>query len=111
MAKQFCLYCDEEHDYYEWKYKTWSVDGKDKQGWVCGKHTRVHYPEFIGEAAKEDRKKYFKSALQPYRSGVLSKEYIDAHGTKGIKATQKQIRNAKNVWSDLSGWSQRDKSL
>ena len=112
MAKTFCLYCNEEHEYYEWKNKKWLMpDGTTKDGWVCGKWTRVKgKTEWVDETTKEQRKEYFNSTLQPYREGQLSKEYLEAHGTKGIKPTQSQIKNAKHTWKDLDGWSTREKS-
>jgi len=111
MSQAFCLYCNKKHDFYEWKHKKWPMpDGTEKEGWVCGKHTKVGYHEFTTEQIKEDRLKFFNSSLQPYRDGELSREYVEAHGTKGIKASPEQIRKAKNVWTDLSGWRNRDKS-
>ena len=79
------------------------------------RHRRARTPlkqgiEFVPDKVKEDRKEHFKSILQPRREGYLSKEYIEAHGTKGIKATSKEIRKAKNLWSDLPGWRHRDRA-
>lgn len=55
--------------------------------------------EMVGDDIKRQRKDYGKSVVQPYNSrGELSKEYIDAHGTKGIKATPTEIKKAKNIW-------------
>lgn len=59
--------------------------------------------EFTSESIKSQRKEYGKSIVQPYRSGQLSKEYLDAHGTKGINPTAKEIKNAKPVWSEDFG--------
>lgn len=112
MAKTFCLYCNKTHDFYEWKYRHWPMpDGTEKEGWVCGKWVKISYPEFTTDSIKEDRKKYFKSTLQPYRDGQLSKEYVEAHGTKRINARPDEIRNAKEVWKDLSGHQGWKKSL
>lgn len=64
--------------------------------------------EFTSDAIKEGRKKYFKSIIQKYRDGQLSKEFIDAYPERakamvkeGIH-TEKEIKNAKNVWGDIS---------
>lgn len=65
----------------------------------------------ISKELKKERVKYFKSILQPYRNGFLSREYIEAYGTKGIDVTQKEINEAKYVYKDLDGWSNRHKSL
>ncbi len=67
--------------------------------------------EIVDESTKEDRKKYFKSLLQPYRRGQLSREYIEAHGTKGINPTPEEVRKSKHVWKDLKGWRTRNKSI
>lgn len=56
--------------------------------------------EFTTDSIRYQRKAYSKDIIQPYRSGELSKEYLDAHGSEGIKATPKQIKNARNVWKD-----------
>ena len=64
--------------------------------------------EFTSDAIKEGRKKYFKSIIQKYRDGQLSREYIEAYPERakamveqGIH-TEKEIKQAKNVWSDIS---------
>lgn len=59
--------------------------------------------ELTTEAIKKDRKTYGKSIVQPYRGGVLSKEYLDAHGTKGINPTPQEIKKARNVWTEDFG--------
>ena len=110
MAKQYCLYCREKHEYHSWKYKRWPTEDGEVEGWVCGKHTKVSYPEFTSENIKDERKKFFKSITQPYREGQLSKEYLEAHGTKGINPTDEQIRKAKYTWKGLPGWRHRNKS-
>lgn len=47
---------------------------------------------------KEERIIYSKDTVQPFREGVLSKEYLRVNGTKGINATKDDIRNAREVW-------------
>src|SRR5258708_235484 len=56
--------------------------------------------EITTDNIKTDRKIYSDDILQPYRSGQLSKEYIQKYGTKNIVATKEEIKNAKNVWDD-----------
>jgi hypothetical protein len=56
--------------------------------------------EFTSEQIKEARKVYKKDIIQPYRDGVLSKEYLEQYGTKGIKPSEEDIKNAKYVWND-----------
>ena len=77
----------------------------------CGGFGLGKLPEFTTQEIKNNRVKYFNSIVQPYRNGELSKEYVDAHGTKGINATEKEIRNARDVWKDTEGYSTRKKSL
>lgn len=57
--------------------------------------------EMVGEEIKRQRKEFAKSIIQPYRNGELSREYLEAFGTKNIKPTQKEIKQAKPVWKDL----------
>lgn len=57
--------------------------------------------EMVGESIKRERKEYAKSIVQPYRRGELSREYLEAYGTKGIKATPEEVKKAKYVWSDI----------
>lgn len=54
--------------------------------------------ELTTDAIKSDRKEFKKDIVQPWRNGQLSKEYVDAVGTKYIKATPEEIKNAKPVW-------------
>jgi hypothetical protein len=110
MSKLFCVVCNKETEYYEWTHKKWELATGIIEGWGCGRHQRVSYPEFVPDSLKEDRKKHFRAILQPFRGGEVSKEYIEAHGTKHIKATPQQIAKAKYVWKDLPGWSYRNKS-
>jgi hypothetical protein len=61
-------------------------------------------PEWIPDRIREERVKYAKDIVQPWRNGQLSKEYIEHNGTKGIKVTPEQIKNAKYVWKgDVPG--------
>lgn len=57
--------------------------------------------EFVPDRIKEDRKEFKDQTIQPFRNGVLSKEYIDLYGTKHISATDEEVKNAKNVWGEL----------
>lgn len=61
--------------------------------------------EFTPDYVKESRKEYAKSIIQPYRGGVLSKEYIDTFGTKGIRATEDEVKKAEYVWDDQPNMS------
>ncbi len=64
--------------------------------------------ELTTDKIKNDRKEFKKDIYQPFRNGQLSKEYVDAVGTKYIKATPEEIKNAKNIWSDLEYYESGD---
>lgn len=58
-----------------------------------------------GEEIKQQRKEYRDDAIQPFRGGVLSKEYVDKYGTKGINVEPGEVKQAKYVWgSDKTGY-------
>lgn len=56
--------------------------------------------EFVGADIQQQRAEYGKSIIQPWRGDTLSKEYLELNGTKGIKVTEKDVKNAKYVWGD-----------
>lgn len=58
--------------------------------------------EFTSDSIKSQRKEYLKSTLQPYRSGELSQEYLQAYGTKNINPTAKEVKRARPVWKDIT---------
>jgi hypothetical protein len=58
--------------------------------------------EVVPESTKSSRKQFRRDILQPFRGGVLSKEYLQAYGTKGINVDAQEIKNAKNVWKENS---------
>lgn len=58
--------------------------------------------EMVGEDIKKDRKIYKDDTIQPFRSGVFSKEYYKKYGTKGAKVTQEDLKTMKNVWEENS---------
>ena len=101
---EYCQGCCKEHDDYAWHFS------REFEGWICSKHFKVTYKEIEPESIKEDRKKYFNAVVQPFRSGELSREYVEAHGTKGLSVTKEEVKKSKYVWKDLAGWSSRDKS-
>lgn len=68
------------------------------------------YPEITTDSIREQRREYNKDIIQPYRDGVLSKEFLEEYGTNGIQVTEKEIKDAKYVWQDSKGWWDRDKS-
>lgn len=54
--------------------------------------------EMIPGRIKEERKERYDDTLQPFRKGVLSKEYLSKYGTKYIKVSPDEIKNSRNVW-------------
>ena len=56
--------------------------------------------EFTSESIKTQRKQYAQDILQPYNKGELSKEYLDRYGKGRLKATDREIKRAKKVWTD-----------
>jgi len=56
--------------------------------------------ELTTDAIKNDRKEFKKDIYQPFRGGEVSKEYLDANGRDGIKVTDEEVKNARNLWGD-----------
>lgn len=56
--------------------------------------------ELAGDEIKEGRRMFKKDVIQPYRNGVLSKEYINAYGSKGLTVTHEDIKEAQYVWNN-----------
>lgn len=66
--------------------------------------------EFTSDSIIDQRREYKKDIIHPFRDGLLSKEYIREYGTSGIDVTPKEIKNAKEVWGDVRGKWNIDKS-
>ena len=98
----YCEGCKKFHSSRSWIFK--------KGSWYCTKYHKPTSIEFVPGRIKDSRKEYFNSIVQPYRQGELSKEYIEAHGTKGIDPTPEEIMKAKDVWKDLEGYKTRKHS-
>ena len=67
--------------------------------------------EFTSGEIKEGRKEYARSIIQKYRNGELSREYVEAYPERAkamVKTgihTEKEIKQARSVWSDvLPNW-------
>lgn len=59
--------------------------------------------EFISQELKDQRKAYSDDFHPAHRKGVPSKEFRDRWGAKAMKRqgfTDKEIKNAKDVWND-----------
>ena len=60
------------------------------------------YIEFTSDEIKSQRVQFADDILKPYRSGEVSKRYIQKYGTKGIEVTEKEVKEAMDkpdVWS------------
>lgn len=63
------------------------------------------FVEFVPDAIKEDRVKYKRDIVQPFRDGQPSKEFIDTYPERSKKMfTNEERRKAKPVWTDVAGW-------
>ena len=75
-------------------------DCLDRQKWIIKPNQQI---EFTSNEIKENRRKYFKSIIQPYRDGMPSKEYADAYPEQASKMFKKYKKNEiKNVWGDIT---------
>lgn len=64
--------------------------------------------EFTTDSIRSQRREFRKDIIQPYRDGVISKEFIEEYGPSGF--SKEQIKQAEYVWKDTSNWHDRDKS-
>jgi len=58
--------------------------------------------EFTTDSIREQRKEFAKDIIQPFRHGQLSKEYVEAWGTKHLNVKPEEVKKAKNTWQELS---------
>jgi len=102
--KQLCVLCHKIHDSTNWKYAEYQTPEGYRWGWFCNKWYKPKTYEFVPQRIKDERVKYRKEILQPYRSGQLSKEFCEEYPQqvkKMVKAgavTKKEVAKAKNVW-------------
>ena len=67
--------------------------------------------EFAPDSVKQSRKEYADDIIQSSRDGVLSKERLDKYGTKGLKVTEEQVKNARYVWNDIKPYKEGNPRL
>lgn len=61
-----------------------------------------HQIEFTSQSVKDQRREYASSIVQPWRSGEPSREFIETQPHKAKQYyTPKEMKKAKNVWSDI----------
>jgi hypothetical protein len=95
----YCILCRKKHDALNWRFASLSNVEEVKWGWFCDKWFKPPQHEWVPQRIKEDRKKFSKDILQPYRAGEASREFIEAYPERAKKTfTKKELRNAKNVW-------------
>jgi len=100
--KLFCVKCGKKHTNPDgWSHRKWEVAGEVVEGWGCH---RVEYYEFVPDRIKEDRKRYAKDLVQPFRSGEFSREFKESYPdqtrqmVKDGSVSKKEVDRAKDVW-------------
>lgn len=60
-------------------------------------------PEYVPNRIKDERMKYLKDTIQPFRKGdnTLSSEWVKANPKQAAKYDKETIRKAKPIWSDV----------
>lgn len=89
-----CLVCNERDAVMHPFYGVLPCAVCQKRGSLPRRH------EITTESIKQQRQEFADDLLQPFRGGVLSKEYLKKYGTKGIRVDQTDIQRAQNVWND-----------
>ena len=97
--REYCVLCHRIHASFNWRYGEYETTDGRRYGWFCDKWFTPTHPEFMPQRVKDDRNKWAKSIMQPYRGGTASQEYIDTYGTKRINP--KDVKRAKPVWKDI----------
>ncbi len=58
--------------------------------------------DFVPDRIKEERKEFQNDMIAPFRNGQVSKEFLDLYGRDKIDVTDEEVKNAKNVWGELT---------
>lgn len=115
MSIKYCVKCQKEHEHFDWTFRCWMKDSVEMEGWGCNQKFKS-YPEFVPDRIKEERVEYLKSTIQPYRGNEFSKEYKELYPDRAKSMlkegviTQKQYDKPKNVWKDLKGYNNLERS-
>lgn len=102
--REKCVLCHRIHDGNNWKYGSYQTSEGLRYGWFCNRWFKPKAYEFVPQRIREERKKYAKDIVQPFRNGELAKEFVENYpqATRNmVKAgtiTQKEVAKAKNVW-------------
>lgn len=70
------------------------------QSRMRSKVTKTEPLEFTTDSIKEERKRFAKDIIQPFRAGELSKEYVEAWGAKHLKVSAEEIKKARPTWQE-----------
>ena len=90
-----CYLCNKRHSDVNWRTQVINGEVVD----ICSLHFRPTNHEFIPQRIKDDREKFAKSTLQPWREGNPSAEFIEAYPERAKKMfTVKERLTAKEVW-------------
>lgn len=76
MSVDFCVICNEHVEDNNWRYKSW---GNGVEGWGCSRHFKPTPYDWTPESVKEDRVKYARDLVQPYREGEFSSEFKELY--------------------------------
>lgn len=103
--KRFCGTCNKEHDIDDW-YPILTYGIREPTAYHCEKFLKQEVKpklrgkaDHVPESLKQDRKRFAKSMLQPWREGEPSAEFIEAYPKQAKKMfTPKEMAKAKNVW-------------
>lgn len=92
----YCQGCQKEHKDYNWKHTTYTFEDGEREGWFCSKYFKPKAKEWTTDSIKEQRKRYKKDLLQPYRGGEPNREFIKEYPEDSKRYfTDKQITKAK----------------
>ena len=96
MAKFECKGCNRKHDDFNWKHTSYEFEDGKRSGWFCTKWFKPSgAKEWVPERIKQDRKKFAKDMIQPYRGGEPNKEFVKEYPRESERYfTEKQIKKA-----------------
>ena len=105
--KEFCYFCDKKHDDYNWR----NIDIGGASRWICSLWFKPRKVDFSSQKVKNDRDKYAKSLIQPFREGEASSEFIEAYPERAKKMfTPKERLKAREVWKgDINPYWRKSK--
>jgi len=98
-----CPQCQKEPAIIDTEYGVLPGDNCQFENSQVAKPTQKLTYDFASPITKLHRKQYGKDMLQPYVNGVLSREFVEAHGTDKLAGvTAKDIKKSKYVYKDMT---------